>query len=254
MNTTLIKKFLPLAVTLSLMAGTALAQENPGQNAPPAAPGDQTAWQGMGYPGMQGGPWGGPGMGQQGMGPGMGQPGMGPGMGQPGMGPGMGQPGMGPGMGQPGMGPGMGQPGMGPGMGQPGMGPGMGQPGMGPGMMGRHHRGMEGGLWSEPADALNNRLESMKQQLVITAAQEPAWKAYVKAVSEQNEAKGAMRKEMSTTPPKDAVDMESRRIEGMERMLTHKKAVLTSYKALLAQLDEQQKGILGPAQTQPCNP
>ncbi|MBF0341957.1 MAG: Spy/CpxP family protein refolding chaperone, partial [Magnetococcales bacterium] len=136
---------------------------------------------------------------------------------------------------------------------QPGMGPGMmGGQRHGPGMMGRHP-GMMEQHWAEPAESLNSRLTAMKQQLTITPAQEPLWNTYVKALSDQNEARGKIQKEMATSQPQDSLEMETRRISTMETMLAQKKAVLAAYKALLAKLDERQKGILGPAQIQPCN-
>lgn len=86
--------------------------------------------------------------------------------------------GMGPGFG---MGPGYG---MGPGVGPAfGMGPGWGRMGGGPAMMGA------GGFDMNAAAA--GRLAALKTQLKITPAQEPAWKAYETAVTQQA---GAMQK------------------------------------------------------------
>jgi len=107
----------------------------------------------------------------------------GSGMGGWGMGPGM--YGMGPGMGGWGMGgPGIGGPGVGPGM--RGMGPGMG-PGFG---MGAGPRGAVGGF--DMAAATAGHLASLKTQLKITPAQEPAWKAYEGVVTQQSAAMQAL--------------------------------------------------------------
>ena len=78
---------------------------------------------------------------------------------------------------------GVGPGGMGPGMMQH-MGQGMG-PGMGKGMMGHMGGGMgpgmmHGGAGPTPFDPA--RLETLKTELGITAAQEPAWTKYAKAV------------------------------------------------------------------------
>jgi uncharacterized protein YaiE (UPF0345 family) len=104
------------------------------------------------------------------------------------------QPGYGPGFG---MGPGAG--GMGPGF---GAGPGWG--GMGPGAMGPHMGGWGGGMGRggfgmmgpggfDMSAAAAGRLAALKAQLKITAAQEPAWKTYEAAVTQQATAMQAMR-------------------------------------------------------------
>lgn len=193
MNTRLIKKILPLAVTVALYAGSVLAEEKANTPAAPAAT-EQAMQPGM-WPGGMGGPWGGPGM--------------------------------------------RGGPWGGPHRGGPGWG------GGGPGME-------MNGPWGEPVESLTARLASLKQQLGITAAQEGNWNAYTKALTEQNEARSSMRKQMATNPPRDPMEMESRRIAGMESMLTHKKAVLQGYKELIAKLDDRQKALIGPAQVPPC--
>ncbi|MEO5347231.1 MAG: Spy/CpxP family protein refolding chaperone [Magnetococcus sp. YQC-9] len=197
MNTQLIKKILPLAVTVALYAGSAMAEEkaNPAAVPQPAAPTDQAAQMGM-WPGGMNGPWGG-----------------GPGMRG---------------------------------------GPWGGQHRGGPGWGGGDGPGMGNGPWSEPTESLTARLAAFKQQLAITAAQEGAWNAYTKALIEQNEARGTMRKQMATNPPRDAMEMESRRIAAMESMLGHKKGVLQTYKELFGKLDDRQKALLGPAQVPPC--
>ena len=148
------------------------------------------------------------------------------GMGPGGMGPG----GMGPGMHGP-MGPGMrGQ--MGPGMrGQ--MGPGMrGQ--MGPGMM----FGGAGPTFADPA-----QIETLKKELAITSAQEPAWTKYAKTVQDSA---ATMQKAREGIDP-DAVSklspqgrfatMTKMREQGQKQFET----VQTAAKELLATLDDTQK-------------
>ncbi|MEO5330397.1 MAG: Spy/CpxP family protein refolding chaperone [Magnetococcus sp. YQC-5] len=110
-----------------------------------------------------------------------------------------------------------------------------------------------GGGWAEHPEALKSRLNAFKQHLGITQAQEAAWAAYTKTLIDQNDAKVKMHSDMNNIPDQDPVEIETRRIEAMESMLAQKKAVLQGYKALYAQLDERQKGIIGPAQTAPCN-
>ncbi len=98
--------------------------------------------------------------------------------------------GMGPGYGMgPGWGMGMGQ-GMGPGWGPGhGMGPGWGMGrGMGPGM-----GAGPGGPGFDATAAAAGQLAALKTQLKITAAQEGAWQAYAKVVTEQATAMQASR-------------------------------------------------------------
>ncbi|MBF0261420.1 MAG: Spy/CpxP family protein refolding chaperone [Magnetococcales bacterium] len=195
MNTQLMKKFLPLAVSVALYAGTVMAEEKANAAAPAAVP-EQAMQPGMWPGGMGGpGPWGGQGM--------RGGPWGGHQRGGPGWG---------------------------------GGGPGMNM----------------NGPWGEPVESLTARLASLKQQLAITAGQDGAWNGYTKALTEQNEARSSMRQQMATNPPRDPMEMETRRIAAMEHMLGHKKAVLQGYKDLLAKLDDRQKALLGPAQVPPC--
>jgi LTXXQ motif family protein len=65
-------------------------------------------------------------------------------------------------------------------MAQPGGGPGgmMGGGGPGPGMMGGGGPGMMGGAWTSAS-----YLDSLKSELAITAAEEPAWKDYAGTVA-----------------------------------------------------------------------
>jgi len=169
-----------------------------------------------------------------GHGPG-GMRGMGPGMrGQ--MGPGMhGQ--MGPGMhGQ--MGPGMhGQ--MGPGMrGQ--MGPGMhGQ--MGHGMRGQMGPGMHGGPGLTQFDPA--RIDTLKTELGITTAQEPAWTKYAKAVQDAATAMKTAREgvdpnTVSKLSPADRFAFVSKIREQAQKQF---ETVKTAADELLATLDDTQK-------------
>jgi hypothetical protein len=68
----------------------------------------------------------------------------------------------------------------------PGMGPGMG---MGPGWTGRGP-----GAWD--AAAVGTRLETLKAEIKITAAQESAWQAYAAVVKQHAEQRQALRTQM----------------------------------------------------------
>lgn len=87
---------------------------------------------------------------------------------------------------------GMGQ-GMGPGYGPGGgMGPGMGHMGRGPMGYGPMGPGMGPQAWANPAAAAEWRLSGLKSELRITAAQEPAWKAFADQTKQQAEAMQAL--------------------------------------------------------------
>ena len=145
--------------------------------------------------------------------------------------------GMGPGMhGQ--MGPGMrGQ--MGPGMhGQ--MGPGMhGQ--MGPGMHGQMGPGMHGGPGRAQFDPA--RLDTLKAEIGITAAQESAWAKYAEAVQDaattmKTTREGVDRDAVSKMTPADRFAFVSKmREQGQKQFDT----VKTAADELLATLDDAQK-------------
>ena len=137
--------------------------------------------------------------------------------------------------------------GMGPGMhGQ--MGPGMrgqmsggmhGQ--MGPGMRGQMGPGMHGGPGQTQFDPV--RLETLKTELGITAAQEPAWTKYAKAIQDAattmtTTREGVDRDAVSKMTPADRFAFASKmREQGQKRFET----VQTSANELLATLDDAQK-------------
>ncbi len=144
------------------------------------------------------------------------------------------------------------------GQGWRGMGPGPGMAngpqdgrGMGSGRMGRPHGGM-GFAWPKHPEVLKNCLTVAKRQLAITPAQEAVWASYAKTLTDQNETKATLLNEMGNQTSSDPIAMETHRIAVMERGLAGKKAVLEAYKALHAQLDNFQKGIVGPPQAAPC--
>ena len=157
----------------------------------------------------------------------------GPGFGPPflrGEGPG----GMGPGMMHQ-MGPGMGQ-GMGYGMGH-GMGPGEMhhmQSGMGPGIM----RGGAGLTFADPT-----QIDRLKGELGITAAQEPAWTKYAKAIQDAATAmkttrEGVDRDAVSKMTPQDRFAFATKMREQGQK---HFETVKTAANELLATLDDGQK-------------
>jgi LTXXQ motif family protein len=134
-----------------------------------------------------------------------------------------------------GMGPGMMQhmgPMMGKGMMQH-MGPGMGG-GMGPGMM----HGGPGPMQFDPA-----RVETLKTELGITAAQEPAWAKYAKAVQDAATAMKTTRESIDPsavskmTPQDHFAFMTKMREQGQKQFET----VKTAADELLAALDDAQK-------------
>lgn len=153
---------------------------------------------------------------------------------------GKGADGMGPGMMQrmgKGMGPGMMQGhGMGPGMMKDmGHGPGMmkGQ-GMGPGMM----HGGGGSTFADPA-----RIEALKTELGITAAQEQAWSKYAKAVQDAAAAtrtarEGVDPQAVSKMTPADRFAFVSKMREQAQKQSD---GVRTAANELLATLDSSQK-------------
>jgi hypothetical protein len=139
-------------------------------------------------------------------------------------------------------GPGFGPPfmrGMGPGM-MPrmhamgsGMGPGMGA-GMGPGMMSE----ASGAIFADPA-----QLETLKKEIGITAAQEPAWTKYTKAVQDAATTMKAAREgvnpgTLSQLSPRDRfASVTKMREQGLKQFET----VKTAANELLTTLDDAQK-------------
>jgi hypothetical protein len=133
----------------------------------------------------------------------------------------------------------MGHGGMGPGM-MPrmhamgsGMGPGM-RPGMGPGMMG----GAPAAIFADPA-----QLETLKKEIGITAAQEPAWTKYTTAVQDAATTMKAAREgvnpgTLGKLSPQDRFASVTRmREQGLKQFET----VKTAANELLTTLDDAQK-------------
>ena len=129
--------------------------------------------------------------------------------------------------------------GMGPGMhGQ--MGPGMhGQ--MGPGMRGQMGPGMHGGPGLTQFDPA--RIDTLKTELGITAAQEPAWTKYAKAVQDAATAMKTTREgvdpnTVSKLSPADRFAFVTKIREQAQKQF---ETVKTAADELLATLDETQK-------------
>lgn len=125
---------------------------------------------------------------------------------------------------------------------------GMGHGGMGPGMMPRMHAmgsGMGPGMMSGPPGAFADpaQLETLKKELSITAAQEPAWTKYTKAVQDAATAMKAAREDvnpgtLSKLSPQDRFASVSKiREQGQKQFET----VKTAANELLTTLDEAQK-------------
>ena len=135
---------------------------------------------------------------------------------------------------------GMGPGGMGPGMHGP-MGPGMrGQ--MGPGMRGQMGPGMMFGgaglTFADPA-----QFETLKKELAITSAQDPAWTKYAKAVQDsaatmQKAREGIDPDAVSKLSPQDRFAFMSKMHEQGQKQF---ETVQTAAKELLATLDDTQK-------------
>jgi LTXXQ motif family protein len=122
-----------------------------------------------------------------------------------------------------------------------GMGPGMMQhmgQGMGPGMM---HGGMHGG--AGPAGFDPARLETLKGELGITAAQEPAWSKYAKTVDDaaatmKTAREGINPETVGKMTPQDRFAFMTKIREEAHKQFA---AVKTAAEELLAALDDTQK-------------
>jgi hypothetical protein len=118
-----------------------------------------------------------------------------------------------------------------------GMGPGM-MKGMGPGMM----HGRPGAAFAEPP-----RMETLKSELGITAAQEAAWSNYAKAVQDAAAAMKTARESVepgavSRMTPAERFAFVSKMREQRQKQF---EAVRTAASELLAVLDEAQKAKAG---------
>ena len=125
--------------------------------------------------------------------------------------------------------------GMGPGMMGGGHGPGYG---MGPGMM---HGGMHGG--AGPAGFDPARLATLKTELGLTTAQEPAWSKYAKTVEDAAAAMKTTREGINPDAvgkmtPQDRFALVSKIREQAQKQFA---AVKTAAEELLATLDDTQK-------------
>ena len=118
-----------------------------------------------------------------------------------------------------------------------GMGPGMMQhmgPGMGPGMM----RGGPGLTFADPA-----QIETLKKELGITTAQEPAWTKYAKALQDAATAMKTAREgvnpdAVSKLSPQDRFAFATKMREQAQKQ---HETVKTAANELLATLDDAQK-------------
>ncbi len=107
-------------------------------------------------------------------------------------------------------------------------GPGAGRSAMGPGMMGRGPGAGRGGMWSNPAAAVEGHLAALKVELKITPDQDTAWQAFTAKARQQTETMPARRAQMfaqmsatnQTAPERLAqrTEFAKQRIAGMETM------------------------------------
>jgi hypothetical protein len=116
--------------------------------------------------------------------------------------------------------------------------------GMGPG-----HRGMGGG---DPAVAVESRLDNMKAQLKITAAQEASWQVFTAAAKEQAASMSALRDEQPSTAATAPERMAERarhmqvRANGMAKMASAFNALYSSLSAEQKAIADQYHGMGGP--------
>lgn len=120
----------------------------------------------------------------------------------------------------------------------------MGHMGAGMGMQGGSHGGMRG---AESAADVTDRLATVKTELKITAAQEPAWQKFEGVVRQQADARQAMRSSMQARmqDPKaaDSVDHAAQR-ESMVKLRDGNRAERDAARqALYAVLTPEQKTL-----------
>jgi len=137
---------------------------------------------------------------------------------------------------------GMGQgygPGYGPGAGMGrGMGPGGGPMGYGP--MG-HGMGPQG--WGNPAAAADWRLSSLKSELKITVAQEPAWKVFADQTKQQAEAMQALMASAQGSAQATAPERLELRNQIMKKRQEQMEKGTAAFKDLYAVLTPEQKTL-----------
>ena len=131
----------------------------------------------------------------------------------------------------PGYGPGAG---MGPGMGR-GMGPGGGMGPMGPGA------GPQ--AWGNPSAMAEARIAYLKSELKITAAQEPAWKAFADQTKQQSEAMQALIAGVQGGATATAPERMEQRNQIMKKRQEQMEKGTAAFKALYAALTPEQKAI-----------
>jgi LTXXQ motif family protein len=133
---------------------------------------------------------------------------------------------------------GMGQgPGYGPGA---GMGPMMGRGHMGYGPMGR---GMGPQGWGNPEAAAEWRLSSLKSDLKITAAQEPAWKVYADQTKQQAEAMQKLMASVQGSAQATAPERLELRNQVMKQRQEQMAKRTAAFKDLYAVLSPEQKAL-----------
>jgi hypothetical protein len=145
------------------------------------------------------------------------------------------------GMGQAaGNGPGNGA-GTGPGAGMGcGMGPGSGPGAMGYGPMG-HRMGRQG--YGNPVAAAEARLSSLKSELKITAAQEPAWKVFADQSKQQAEAMQALMATVQGSTQATAPERLDQRTQLMKKRQEQMEKGTAAFKELYAVLSPEQKAL-----------
>ena len=128
------------------------------------------------------------------------------------------------------------------------MGMGRGGPMMG-GMMGNADCPMMGMMMNGQEQRLEQRLDGLKKQLAITAAQETAWTAYAAAVKKNAEgmqgAHQTMRQAMAAKTPVERMDGHITAMDGRANLMKAlKPALATLYDALTAEQKTKANGVL----------
>jgi hypothetical protein len=130
--------------------------------------------------------------------------------------------------------------------------PGPGGEGWGPGMMGYGGYGMVGGphggpgmkggrFGGNPAAAIETHLGTLKSDLKITSAQEPAWKKFADAAKQHGETMAKIRGQAQA--PQSAPERMAQRTEIMKQQLAGMERTNGAFKQLYAALTPEQKAV-----------
>ncbi len=154
--------------------------------------------------------------------------------------------GPGAGRGAMGQGPGAGRGEMGPGMMGQGPGAGRGAMGHGAGYGPGAGRGGPGGMWSNPAAAVEGHLAALKVELKITPEQDTAWQAFTTKARQQSETMPARRAQMSaqaSATNQSAPERLAQRTAFAKQRIAGMETMTAAVKDLYAVLTPEQKAL-----------